>query len=304
MNAQSVVELPKRLDLESIVELANNWPTSSRQITLDFRHQKFVEPAGSVGLCALIGKAKREGKIVKHRMSECSNLLYWQRVGLFDIFSEHRRNILNRETFSEILLIKQDVDLQHYIDDLVRIVTTTEDAAHVYGRIIEESLSNVIEHSEAEGFSASQYYNKGDVIRFAIADYGIGMRESLRAFGPQDDREAIELALNVGVSNSLGPPKLQPSMLRNRGIGLPVIYAATVKNGGKISILSQYGMFEATKSKRRSVTRDIRWPGTFISVEMARNEVQKEYTEAIKAIEAELRRLEKEKERMRRTRPH
>jgi len=67
-----------------------------------------------------------------------------------------------------------------------------------------EMFSNVHEHSGAASSGAAAFMANGDAFEFAVADSGIGVRESLRSCTDYadlaDDGKALRLALTEGVS--------------------------------------------------------------------------------------------------------
>ncbi|MBH0619614.1 hypothetical protein I3A86_26370, partial [Salmonella enterica] len=56
--------------------------------------------------------------------------------------------------------------------------------------------ANVHEHAQSVGFVAAQTVDTTGVIRFAVADCGVGMLHTLRSRGATDSRTAIGMALS------------------------------------------------------------------------------------------------------------
>lgn len=99
---------------------------------------------------------------------------------------------------------------------------------------ITEMVRNVFEHSEAkEVWYAAQYWQNSDSVQLAILDEGVGIRSSLRRnpeHRPEDDEEALEIALSPGTSGSSKRPKKR-DVWANLGYGLHVTSYICRKTG-------------------------------------------------------------------------
>jgi anti-sigma regulatory factor (Ser/Thr protein kinase) len=101
-----------------------------------------------------------------------------------------------------------------------------------------ELVANALEHSEAQAILMGQVYRGGeppdhdDRVQVVIGDAGRGIRESFArgtAYGPKDDRKAIEHALEYLVSSVEDP---------GRGQGLTTTLEEVTALGGKLAVRS------------------------------------------------------------------
>jgi len=118
-------------------------------------------------------------------------------------------------------------------------LTTLEDTGP-YDTIeysISELANNVVQHSQSDGFVLAQKYPKEGIVRLAISDYGIGIRESFEMNSPPewksewDDLQTIKHSLKTKISSKIhltsgwGEPV-------NAGVGLSLLQElARVTNG-------------------------------------------------------------------------
>lgn len=101
--------------------------------------------------------------------------------------------------------------------------------------------SNVCDHSRSIGFMAAQTIAGHGVLRFAVADSGVGLRATLRARGATDDQSALNLALS-GTSRRAAP---------GHGTGLPSTVAIVSSLGGEVLLASGKSASTATLRGRR-----------------------------------------------------
>lgn len=89
---------------------------------------------------------------------------------------------------------------------------------------IREMVRNIEEHSNAQGvWFAGQYWPTYDLVEIAILDEGRGIARSLRSgkyYTPEDDMEALALALRPGVSRSFTGKQRSLDVYDNSGFGL------------------------------------------------------------------------------------
>lgn len=92
-----------------------------------------------------------------------------------------------------------------------RVAVTDPTAAHALHVALGEVGENVCQHARSIGFMAAQIIAEHGVLRFAVADSGVGLLSTLTGLGADDDRGAIELAL-AGIRRWQNP---------GHGYGLP-----------------------------------------------------------------------------------
>jgi len=107
---------------------------------------------------------------------------------------------------------------------------------------LQELLNNISDHTDYDyGCLFSQWYPKEKQIIVSVADFGIGIPNTVRTIKPNlADCDAIELAAQYGFSAKSTP--------RNRGAGLDTLIANIVEDfDGKVMIRSNSGLVKFAK---------------------------------------------------------
>jgi len=294
----TTIRLPGALTMPNLSRLLKVWPHDEPAIELDFRDQRWVEPAGTVALTCLVHAASNRGQEVTVNVERCQNAVNWARMGFFRNLGLPEPGQRDRAQdpggrFSEIAVVDDIDETDGIAAGLVAVANPSERARLIYLHVVTEALNNVAQHSGAVGYCASQYYPANNRVRFAIGDCGVGLFENLRDHRPETDTDAILLALKVGIKGrSRVPPGLQPRHLRNRGVGLSAIRRLVVGNGGTLTIRSGVGRYTGWVNGA-SIDGAYRWPGTLIDAEMPRNTVNRDFRAAMLELSAELRKIER-----------
>lgn len=263
------LRIPSRLDSPAVRGLRRDWP-ESRRVVLSFADQRFVLPAGTVGLACMVQWARRNGQEIEADFDGCENAGYWERMDFcalcgFDGMPAGPRHPAGGR-FSELRRVDEINDVEAITEALVSVTAPDAgEAFRIHGYLVSEALNNVCQHSEATGFCASQLYLGQGTAHFAIADTGIGLRQALGRFGPANDAAALELALQVGVSGrSPAAQAAAPRHMRNRGIGLSALTRLIKANGGSFTLWSGNSAMVHSGSGSR-VLDSACWPGVFLS---------------------------------------
>jgi hypothetical protein len=160
------------------------------------------------------------------------------------------------------------VDLLNALKHSCKVDALAEQSTFV---LLTELTENVLQHAKpAEdsgfygGFAAAQALKKKPTFEIGIVDLGIGIRRSFEKTGdlrPKDDVEAIQLALQRGVTSN------HPV---NSGEGLFVTSEALKANGGDLLIRSGTGLV-ILGSHEKAVLSDVDFPGTLVSFRARRD---------------------------------
>ena len=299
---RSEIIIPPRLDFDRLRRIASSWPHDVEHITLNMRRQKWVYPIGTTGLSCLVAGSILRGQNVCFDTDGCQNLGYWGRMGFFENFGlydlgKQGQSRAPQGRFSVIRRVTPDTDNDRIAHEIVQVQQANAEAYQIFQHIVSEALNNISQHSTAEGFTASQYYDSQGRSAFCIADHGCGLRTALRRFDLSDDAEAIRKALEAGVSGRSRTQQLaEPEQMRNRGVGLSIIRQLIVKNGGQLRIWSGSAAYteEGNEIEVRSVTP---WNGTLLSAILPRDRIMAPFDEIATEIMSELRRRDRERPR-------
>jgi hypothetical protein len=289
------ITLPREFHLTAVSNVVTNWPNSASLVEVVLHPDQWVEPAGLAALACLIDRTRRDGGTVKVTYDNCARVGYWERMGFFRELnlpgpvpsgSPHPPG----GRFAEIRRIS---DL-NYVDDiageLMEVIQPTTDERRTLGHILTETMNNVCQHSGAHGFSSAQYWSSTKTIKFCIADFGCGLRSALSPrYQPSSDRDAVDLALQVGVTSR--PPNFGQPQMRNRGVGLSCAHRLVTANGGTFDIWSGTGRLASNSIK--AFATNIEWTGTLVGVTMQRDCLAADFRQVMSSLAEELRLAEK-----------
>jgi len=201
---------------------------------------RFCEPLGLVFIAAMTEHAIREGERVIVRCptdTNVANYLARMRLGsvLAGLGAEHDLPQVREHSIGDALFELSQFDGGRGAGGLAALVhgaveTYNLDAADALYEALCEAGQNVAHHSgQQRGFVAAQRIYHGTRLFFAVSDSGQGMLGSLAKRGAKSDREALELALTPGVSETEDPP---------RGMGLPEVVLRLEEMNGALWVVS------------------------------------------------------------------
>src|ERR687893_1559055 len=259
-------------------------------VVLDLRGVEFVEPSGLCALAALLEFLIPRSRLVGLKFSGHDVAAYLERMDFFRIFGhrvetnvdvsaleERRRG--NPGTLQELISFHSEEEIPGIINRISEILTNkgyelSERAAIC--ATLSEICANAVEHGHSPfgAYAAVQAYQhivsggrerRGEEVLIAIADGGIGVRETLSrnpkyAEHTEADNEALRHALKMGVS---GTGEI------GRGGGLAVVGQIAARAGGSLSLRSGSGRvtFYGNRTNSRNVPT---FPGTFVRVSLPR----------------------------------
>ncbi len=258
---------------------------------LDLRGVEFVEPAGLCGLAALLEFLIPRSRLVGLRFSGHDVAAYLERMDFFRIFGhrvetnvdvavleERRRG--NPGTLQELISFHSEEEIPGIINRISEILTNKDYGLRERAAIcatLSEICANAVEHGHSPfgSYAAVQAYQhivsggrergRGEEVLVAIADGGVGVRETLSR-NPEysehtaSDNDALRHALKMGVS---GTGEI------GRGGGLAVVGQIAARAGGSLSLRSGSGRvtFYGDRTNSRNVPA---FPGTFVRVSLPR----------------------------------
>jgi hypothetical protein len=259
-------------------------------VVLDLRSVEFVEPAGLCGLAALLELLISRSRIVGVRLSGHNVPAYLERMDFFRIFGhrietnvdvaaleERRRG--NPGTLQELISFHSEEEIPGIINRISEILENKEYRLRERTAIcatLSEICANAVEHGRSPfgAYAAVQAYQhivsggrerRGEEVLVAIADGGVGVRETLSrnpeyAEHTASDNDALRHALKMGVS---GTGEI------GRGGGLAVVGQIAARAGGSLSLRSGSGRvtFYGDRTNSRNVPAFL---GTFVRVSLPR----------------------------------
>ncbi len=234
-------------------------------ISVDFKATTFLVPIATVGLLAAVKRWHSQGRAVFFtNCLECACFAYLQRMNLFQ-----EAGILIPEAF-ERHQSTQFVELK-CIDTTLGNVgpLSTSIAACAFPSLADsddpeitgpfdvveyassELILNVQQHSRGVGYVSAQVYPSSGLVRIAIADSGMGIRQSFEETHPPgwhssyDDLDALTFALKPRVSSKM---HLQASSYgnaqTNAGVGLSILKELAKLTDGIFTLASGNGFHQ------------------------------------------------------------
>jgi hypothetical protein len=258
-------------------------------VVLDLRGVEFVEPAGICGLAALLEFLIPRCEEVNLALSGRDVPAYLERMNFFRLFGgrvrtnadvssleERRRH--NPGTLQELVNFHDEGEIPGIIERISEILENQGYRLRervAICSVLSEICANAAEHGASSfgAYAAVQAYNhivsgprrRGEEVLIAIADGGVGVRETLSrnlayAEHTATDNDALRHALAMGVSatGELG-----------RGGGLALVAQISGRSRGSLSLRSGTGRVTVYEDRKNS--RNVpQFPGTFVRVSLPR----------------------------------
>lgn len=255
------INIPSRVfeaQLPQLLAMLNQGENHS-EIDIDISAVSFLTPAAIVSILARCHRWKREGKILfLSGMKSCKGLTYLQRMDfLKHLGIEKPENFERRDATGRFVTVQTlnfaSGDVNQIASEITRCVFPVADFEDDVFRMLQyaagELLSNAKYHSGGRAFVCAQFYPDRNTVRIAVADDGIGIRESflgtLRESEAATPDAAIRLALLPQVSSALLRPNPNPYSSQNhRGVGLSITRILARESYGQMSIVTEDGWFD------------------------------------------------------------
>lgn len=232
------------------------------EVLLDLSGVSWLDPLHLVGAAAIAELAAARGSRLRLRGLRGNPAGYASRMHLGAIVEHfggshdlpvNERELDRSDSLLEVTELATGSDVRQ-LSGLVydRIAGHDAEIAHALHTALAEIGANVCEHSGTVGFMAAQTLPSQGVLRFAVADAGIGLLGTLVSQGAEDDRMAITMALS-GTSRKQGP---------GRGTGLPTAVSVVSRLGGEVLLASGSALTTANARGRRHAQLHTRFTGT------------------------------------------
>ena len=233
---------------------------------VDLRKMTFGYPVAVVGICTFIQRAVSRGEHVSFHCPDSDDAAnYLARARLARILETsgiaHDLPRVREHGVGDSLFELRAFNAVSHVEELAvhleKIIGQGDAAAATLYTVLVASGENFIEHSGASaGYLMAQRTHRDGRVHFAVGDAGVGLLETLSGRGANNDKEALDLALQAGMS------RLDA---RGRGNGLRELADRAVDTGGSLTLES--GTYLRTESARGSSSIRHRRPiaGTLVS---------------------------------------
>lgn len=285
-----------------------------KEIVIDFERVNYWIPAAIVGLLTKICHWKSEGKKIKFtNIFDNDTIQYFQRVNFFKYCDyELEENFKRRNPGKRFVPIEgigrmrdsftsdaeavaykvadclapeqakyiEECDMEYYDEEKTALYDYIQYS-------VSEMARNVLNHSKSQGFIASQYAQRTDLVRLAIADFGIGIKDSFTNTSywddEMDDIGAIKKALEPEVSSKI--ENQYSGYSTNAGLGLTLMKMLSEKFGGTFTVVSNTGFVNLYNQYNISIDKEFN--GTLCAMSFKRNRTTK-FPEIFESIKIEL----------------
>lgn len=196
-------EKPKLLMRQTTTEEVQQWleNLSRLQETKSCKAPEFLRPFHFVSL-ALVLKANRAGRIelpdtIK---SYATRMKLWEAAGLRPPWRVNEHSATGKFVPIETLRTRdQTEDCARRVAEITDQASLSAEAKESLGIAISELMDNCFAHAnvsdELHGLACAQFWPRGNLLQVAIADMGIGIRESFRT------ADSAEMRAKAAVEN-------------------------------------------------------------------------------------------------------
>ena len=207
---------PRRLDFLAVRE-------TEEGRRLDLADLRWLDPVHLVGVATHALLAQQAGSrlvltgLPENQANYAARMRLGRVIELFggehDLPEVHERDL--HDTLLEIQPLRNPQDVER-LTELVyqRVAQHNEAAARALHVAIAEVGSNVCQHARSIGFMAAQTIAEHGVLRFAVADAGVGLRATLAPIGAGDDRRGGAAGAVRRAAPALAGTRLRPAQHR------------------------------------------------------------------------------------------
>lgn len=291
--AEAKIALPDEMTLSNVLKFISHLDKYKKynRISIDFGTDRFFRPFTMLMIASKLKWISDNNPDAAFEFIHFDSHPYAAHMGFFKMFGmDHGRAVgeargsedylpitcLNRQA-----LYERPTDTHEEVQDLIQrhadkisnvISRGKEKNKNMYDALsysIREVMRNVFEHSGANSlYYCSQYWPRSNKVEFAIADFGMGIRKSLRE-NPNfrllnTDKDAIEYSLLPGVSGKTHQRRMSENWF-NSGYGL-YMTSRLARNGGSFIIAS--GSSAIYLSNKQKTNGSTLFDGTILSVNM------------------------------------
>ena len=233
------------------------------EVQFDFGNVGFASPGWMISIGSALRQFREERKDVKRRNAvNYSHLTYAAHAGFFRFFGlKFGKEVAAANSSDRFIpvteLLVDDIrdeaveQMEHHGDtiqrtseELVGVLLQARDtpAHQALSYAMREMIRNVVEHSNSADLAyAAQYWPGSGEAEIAITDRGMGLASSLSSnpkIGRVDDDQAIDLAVQAGISSKTWRKQRSKSVWSNSGYGLYMVKGLCIASGGSLSMAS------------------------------------------------------------------
>ena len=232
------------------------------EIEFDFADVGFATPGWMVAIGSALRQFREGRQPGRQKAINYQQLTYAAHAGFFQLFGMKFGKQLNTANSTERFIpvtqhlveeITADAidQMEHHGDTIQRsseeiiavlLQSRATPAFQALSYAMREMIRNVVEHSASKDLTyAAQYWPATGKAEIAITDQGIGLAKSLSSNPKLEfvgDDEAVNLAVQAGVSSKTWRKQRSKSVWANSGYGLYMVKGLCLASGGAFSVAS------------------------------------------------------------------
>lgn len=281
-----------------IAQLISAEQREPKLLSVDFQDVQFYVPVALTTLLATVNRWKKQGREVEFvNLEYCPSLGYLQRMDFLALSGVPLAEKFRRHDAAGRFLPLCPVDgttrgnVDKLCADLAGCVfpelAESEDleATGPFDMLqyaASELINNVIQHARGPGYVAAQVYLKSGLVRLAVVDAGIGIRESFEETRPifwdpkMSHLDAVRTALQPKVSSKMHLPVAWGEAV-NAGVGLSMLKEVARHADGLFTLISGNGFYQHNHHERRTLPSELNlgqsFPGTVCSLQLSKQKL-------------------------------
>ncbi len=293
----AMLRLPSTVYDDSLSDFLSGLAFTARQddgrIELDFQDVQFYVPAALASLLATVHGWMRAKRSVTFLNAEtCPAFGYLQRMDFFRLSGVELPEFFVRHPSSGrfVPLCRVDAGTQRGVQELCTALARCVFAELADGDDPEiagpfdmveyatsELINNVIQHARGPGYVAAQVYPQSGLVGLAVADCGIGIRQSFAENNPpfwdpaMSHLDAVRTALQPKASSKTHLPSAWGASV-NAGVGLSMLKEIAKHAAGMFTLLSGTGFYQHNHLERRRLPTELNlletYAGTVCSLQL------------------------------------
>jgi hypothetical protein len=295
------VRLPPQVYDDSLGHLLSQLGQAAQTasvVVVDFQDVQFYTPAALVTLLAAVDRWMHDGRTVEFANIEASpSFSYLQRMDFFALSGIDLAEKFTRHSSSGRFVPLQPIDEQTksrvgpVCSELARCVFPDQADLDDPGftgphdlleHAASELINNVIQHARGRGYVAAQVYPASGLVRLAVADCGIGIRQSFEETAPpfwdpkMSDLDAVRTALQPRASSKTHLP-MAWGQTGNAGVGLSILKEVARHADGLFTLISGNGFHQHNHHERRRFPTEFnllhRYAGTICALQLSQQKL-------------------------------
>lgn len=298
----AILRLPSTVYDDSLSDLLAQLGLVAKQeqepIEVDFQDMQFYVPAGLVILLTAVhGWVRQKHEVRFINLNACPILAYLQRMDFFamsgvkltEAFVRHE----SKGRFMPLCLVSSGTagKVPEMCRELANCVfpeladSDNPEETGPYDMLefaASELINNVIQHAQGPGYVAAQVYPVSGLIRLAIADCGVGVRQSFANYQPpfwdpkMSHLDAVRTALQPRISSKLHLGSAWGEAV-NAGVGLSILKEVARHADGLFTLISGTGLYQHNHQERRRFPTEINllenYQGTICAMQLSKQKL-------------------------------